>query len=164
MESLASKKLRWWWFPQLVLDIHVHVVPGRVGIGGHQPPGRHLAPFKIAPQVSGKRQQRARRSRQRQSTERTSTPAAPLSCVMRASSHRQTTHAATMKGSTTKHTTCVLITVKHTAKHNISLPRYALREPRGCSPAKTASPTEAPECARYPWGRFPRRKTGPEPD
>ena len=57
---------------------------------------------------------------------------------MRASSHRQITHAATMKGSTTKHTTCALITVKHTAKHSISLPRYALREPRGSSPAKNS--------------------------
>ena len=53
-------------FLQLVLDVHVHIVPRGVGIGGHQPPGRHLAPFEVAPQVARKRQQRARRARQRQ--------------------------------------------------------------------------------------------------
>ena len=52
-------------FLQLVLNSHVRVIPGRAGIGGHQPPGGHFAPAKVAPDVAGKAKQGARRARQR---------------------------------------------------------------------------------------------------
>ena len=54
--------------------------------------------------------------------ERSVRPAPPRRSI-RDSIQRQMTHATTTKGSTTKHTTWVLITVKHRAKANRSLPR-----------------------------------------